>query len=74
MRYLIVLLLAGCGAIPPSSSSGRFITTQHGSARFMDAMQGATEHCGRMGLGAQHLGTDSPPQALSISRFQCVER
>lgn len=68
---LAASLLSGCGSIPPTHSSGRYLTTQHGTARFPDALQGAAEYCAKLGLGVRHLGTDTP--AMAISRFECVE-
>lgn len=72
MRYLFVLLLAGCGSIPPSTASGNYITTEHGTARFQDALAGAQEYCAQRGMGVRHLGTDIA--YMAISRFECVQR
>jgi hypothetical protein len=71
MRYLVVLLLAGCGAIQVHPDAGRYFTIEHGTARFGDAMEGARQHCARMGLSARHLGTDVAYMAMS--RFECVK-
>jgi hypothetical protein len=72
MRFaLLVLLLAGCGSIQPGPGTGRHFTLAHGSMRFGDAMQGASEHCARLGLQARHLGTDNGG-GLLLSRFECV--
>ena len=68
--FLFASLLSGCGAIPPLHSEGRYLTTQHGTARFRDAMQGAVEYCAQRGMSVRHLGTDTP--RLSISRFECI--
>ena len=65
-----VLLLCGCGSIPPTSATGPHITTQHGTARFQDALAGAQEYCARRGQGVRHLGTDMA--GMAISRFECV--
>lgn len=74
MRALLLLLaLAGCGAIQPAPSTGRYFTTMHGSARFQDAMAGAEQHCSSLGLQVRHLGTDWGGGML-LSRFECVER
>jgi hypothetical protein len=73
MRYLLVLMLTGCGAIQPRSDAGRHFTLEHGTARFGDAMDGARIHCAAMGLGAKHLGTDRGG-VLLMSRFECVPR
>ena len=62
--------LSACGSIPPLHADGSYLTTQHGTARFRDALKGAQEYCGSRGLGVRHLGTDTP--GLSISRFECV--
>lgn len=72
---IIVLLLAGCytpGPIGPTQASGNYVTTEHGTARFSDALAGAAEYCARRGMGVRHLGTDSPYTA--VSRFECVPR
>ena len=71
MRYLFVLLLAGCGAIQPRADAGRYFTLEHGTARFGDAMEGARIHCANMGLKVRHVGTDRG--GLMLSRFECVE-
>lgn len=72
MRYLVVLLLAGCGAIQPRADAGNHFTLEHGTARFGDAMEGARQHCARQGMKAKHLGTDRGGYLL-LSRFACVE-
>lgn len=72
MRCLVVLLLVGCGPIVPRPDAGRHFTLEHGTARFQDAMEGARQHCARMGMGVRHLGTDRG--GLLLSRFECVEK
>lgn len=67
---LAVGCVSSCGTIQPTQASGRFITTQHGTARFNDAYQGARDYCAKLGLDVRHLGTDTPLQ--SISRFECI--
>jgi hypothetical protein len=74
MRPLIVLLLlAACGPIQPYAS-GNNLVSQHGTARFGDALAGAAQHCASRGMGVKSLGTDTPPHGLSVSRFECVKR
>lgn len=73
MRYLVVLLLAGCGPIQVHPTTGRNFTIEHGTERFGDAMQGAQQHCAGMGMAARHLGTDRGG-ALLLSRFECASR
>ena len=76
MRWLFVvalLTLAGCGPIQVNPDSGRFPTIQHGTARFNDAMAAVRKYCAGQGLGVRHLRTDTPPQGLSISSFECVK-
>ena len=73
LRILAVLLLTGCGAIMPRADAGRYFTLEHGTARFGDAMDGASQHCARMGMSARHIGTDMGG-VLLMSRFECVER
>lgn len=68
----VVVFLAGCGTYPPTHVDGNFVTTQHGTERFADALKGAAEYCAGRGLGVRHLGTDTPGR--SISRFECVPR
>ena len=70
MTTALVSALAGCGTLPPTQASGDFVTTQHGEARFKDALQGAADYCAGRGKGMRHLGTDN----ASISRFECVAR
>lgn len=72
MRNAIFLavLLAGCGPIQVRPDVGRYFTIEHGTARFQDAMEGARQHCARMGMRVRHLGTDRGE--LLMSRFECV--
>lgn len=69
IAVLLLAAAAGCGAIPPTHTTGRHVVTQHGSARFHDALQGAKDYC--RPLGVKYLGTERSGQA--ISRFECVE-
>lgn len=75
---MAVVFLAGCagmvGPVAPSSVSGNFVTTVHGTARYFDALQGAEQYCAMRGMGVRGLGTDTPPQSMSVSRFECVPR
>ena len=71
IAVLILLLIAGCGAIGPTVSGGRYLTIEHGSARFGDAVEGARQYCSSQGLGARHLGTDRGGY-LMMSRFECI--
>lgn len=71
MRYLFVLLLAGC-AINVPRDAGRYFTIEHGTARFQDAMSAARQHCASTGMDARHVGTDR--SGLMLSRFECVQK
>jgi hypothetical protein len=74
MRYaLLLVFLAGCGTIRPPEDSGRYFTIQHGTARFSDAYAGAKQHCAKMGMDTQHLGTDHLMMG-DASRFQCMPK
>jgi hypothetical protein len=74
MRILaLTLLLAGCGALPPTSASGENVTTYHGSKRFPDALQGAAEYCARRGEGIRHVRTDGVG-VRAVSTFACVSK
>jgi hypothetical protein len=68
---LAASLASGCGTIQPTHAEGRYVTTQHGVGRFQDALEGARQHCAKLGLGVRHLGTETPFK--SISRFECIE-
>lgn len=68
---ILCVLLAGCGALTPHPDTGLHFTTEHGSARFGDAMEGARIHCSRLGMQAKHLGTDHGG-VMMLSRFECV--
>jgi hypothetical protein len=70
---LLALVLVGCGTIQPHSASGNFVTTQHGTVRFADAMQGAADYCASRGMGIKHVSTTA--QGIRpISSFECVPR
>lgn len=69
---LMAVVLCSCAPIRPTHASGKHLTTVHGTARFSDAMTGAAQYCSAQGSGVRHLGTDTPPGAQSVSRFECV--
>lgn len=75
MRFLFVLLLAGCSVAKPDSGATHW-TTMHTSDHFPRAMLNAKEHCADMGMDARHLGSDviSSINARVLSRFECVAR
>lgn len=70
MTAALALVLAACGPVQVRPDAGRFFTIEHGTARFQDAMEGARQHCARIGMQARHLGTDRAE--LLLSRFECV--
>lgn len=70
MIALLGLALAACGPAQVRPDAGKYFTIEHGTARFQDAMEGARQHCVRMGLTARHLGSDRGE--LLLSRFECV--
>jgi hypothetical protein len=80
-RHLLVLaLVAGCSAAPiqPSPDAGKSFALEHASYRFSNAVQGAEEHCARMGLRAEHTGTERlipmlTVHGLMVSWFECVD-
>lgn len=67
-----LVLLAGCGPIPPTMASGNSVTIQHGTARFADAVAGARDYCAGRGMGVRHVSTGGP--APAVSTFECVSR
>lgn len=75
---LLVLLLAGCGAIQPKPDAGTSFTTEHGPSWFGSAMKGAEKHCAKMGMREVHLGSDRMVDPLgadrALSRFECVAK
>lgn len=75
MRYLFVLLLAGCSVAKPDSGETHW-TTMHTSDHFPRAMSDAKEHCAAMGMEARHLGSDmiSSVNGRVLSRFECVPK
>ncbi len=79
MRHTLIalagLVLAGCGSIPPTMTSGDFFSTSHDPMRFKGAAEGAQEYCAARGKAAKHLATDGGSVfTYSVSRFECVPR
>lgn len=74
MRYLFVLLLAGCGLVEVrldvNPNAGTNFSIEHGIWQFSEAMAAAETHCVKLGLSAKHLGSDRAGGV--ISRFECV--
>ena len=60
------------GPIPVPATAGRNFTIQHGIAVFRWAMEGAQQHCMKMGLAAKHLGSERLEDVGMLSRFECV--
>ena len=60
------------GPIPVPASAGRNFAVQHGIAVFRWAMEGAQQHCMKMGFTARHLGSDRLEDVGMLSRFECV--
>ncbi len=71
-RVSLLLLLAGCATAPIPHYESRYITLQHGTGRFQSAQEQARGYCAQAMLKPRHLGTDTPPGALSLSRFECI--
>jgi hypothetical protein len=71
MRYLLVLLLAGCITVP--KDAGKYFSLEHGQMMFGDALSAARNHCKAMGMDTRHMGTDHVG-IYSVSRFECVQR
>ena len=69
---MLLAFLAGCATPPPPAYDGKYLTYQHGTARFASAMEYATSYCAQAGLKARHLGTDTPLGSQSLSRFECT--
>jgi uncharacterized protein YcfL len=77
MRTLLLaatplLLLVGCGAIPPSVVSGEQLITHHARARAAHAIEGAQTYCAARGKNFKLIRTDCPAQC--VSTFECVSR
>jgi hypothetical protein len=74
MRIVIVsatlLFLAACGAIPPTMVSGDDISTEHGTARGIDAFKGAQQYCASRGKGVQTVRSDCPFRCISV--YKCT--
>lgn len=76
MRYTVALLcalLTGCGTPQMQRYDSRYLTYEHGSMMFSVAIDYAQRYCAQAGLRARHVGTDSPPGGMSLSRFECVQ-
>lgn len=71
---------SGCTQVPDAKPTpvqpydSRYFTVEHGSQRFDTAMHYAGRYCAQAKLMARHLGTDTPPGAPSISRFECIKK
>lgn len=74
MRYLIVLLLAGCTVAPVAPDAGKKFSVEHYGTYFSDAQEAAEKHCASLGLVALHLGTDRTSVGKAVSRFECVAK
>lgn len=78
MRQILIvfvcLSLVACGAIPPSMTEGRNVSTEHEAGRFKDAVAGATEYCSRQNMSVRHLSTAGTGMFTAVSRFECVPR
>ena len=75
MRAILpLLLLAGCAGTPAALQpyDSKYLTVTHGTGRFDSGADYAARYCAQARLKARHLGTDTPPQSRSLSRFECV--
>ena len=73
MRTLaLVILLAGCGTIPPDIAQGNFASTEHTAGNFKGAAEGAAAYCAGRGMQVKHLETAMPLFGRPVSRFECV--
>ena len=73
MRFAIVLLLAGCATTGSYGPTDKYITVEHGTMRFGSAMARAREHCEKLGMATNHLGTQETGFYM-VSRFECVPK
>lgn len=71
---LICLAVSGCGTAQLERYDSPYFTYEHGSSMFSAANDYAQRYCAQAGRYAKHLGTDSPPGGMSLSRFECVSR
>jgi len=72
MRFLIILVLAGC-AVKPVHFDGENVTYNHGSLRFNSVVEDAQARCASIGETAKHEGTDVLTGVRRVSTFTCVE-
>lgn len=72
MRYLVVLLLAGCATV--HEGAGNKFTVEHYRVNFGSAMDAAREHCAKGGMAVAHLATDRSQPGQNLSRFECVPK
>lgn len=72
MRYLAVLLIAGCATV--YEGTGNKLTVEHYRANFGSAMNAARDACAKKGMGVEHLSTNRSQPGQNISTFQCVPK
>lgn len=73
MKYLVVLLLAGCAVNVPDGAGNKF-TIEHMTNQFGSAQAAAAKHCTARGLDTVHLGTYRSQPSYNLSTFECVEK
>ena len=69
--FIFFISLSSCGTIQPTYISGDYLTTEHGTARVKDAIQGAQEYCSSQGKNFKVVGTDCPWRC--VSNFECID-
>jgi hypothetical protein len=71
LAVLLVPAVASCGNSKPKMvASGNYITTEHGYARYGDALAEAKAYCAKKDMAVRHLRTVE--EYRSISYFECV--
>jgi len=74
LPLVVAVIFGGCaGTIKPDSAIGNFVTTQHGTMEFKEALQGAVKYCESRGMGVKHVGTNAAG-IRPISNFECIPK
>ncbi len=67
---IVAVTASACGTIPPQMISGDNLSTEHGTARVMDAFKGAQEYCAARGKQVATIRSDCPSHCISV--YKCV--
>ena len=72
MKYLFVLLVAGCASNTITPTTKHF-TIEHGTMRFGSALAQAQKHCESLGMETRHTNTQATGFYM-VSSFECVPK